>query len=221
MFFKIVNPTTLAIEQSYEADEAVKYGGPWGQYPHIAVPFGMEQSCVKCEQNGVETVTVVDVPEHTIPAVLDGEGNVVTPEQTVPAVTHEEERPVYALVEDATLLAAKAAADKQLLVAAAYDRMNNDIYGEMALVFGTTKSDSASAFFETWKLMVAAPTSFANEGLHADKEVGTFHAGDELNTTQKITDYANARIADANGYSVYRMKRIEQFRAERVTILNG
>lgn len=47
--FKIVNPTTLTIEHSYEADAAVQYGGPWGQYPHLEVVSPLDSDCVKAE----------------------------------------------------------------------------------------------------------------------------------------------------------------------------
>lgn len=164
---------------------------------------------------------VIDTPEEIIPAVTHTETVTIVdvPEQTIPAVTHTEERPVYSLVEDAALLAAKALRTKQSLVSEAYGRMDAAVYGEMALVFGTTKSDSATAFHETWKLMAASPSLFATEGLLAEKEVGAFHVGDALDTEQKVVDYANARIYEANTYSVYRMKRIKQFRDERAQIL--
>jgi len=48
MFFKIVNPDTLAIEYSYEADEATSFGGPWGTYPHLPVE-ALDPDCVKAE----------------------------------------------------------------------------------------------------------------------------------------------------------------------------
>lgn len=47
--FKIINPNTLAIEHSYEADEVVTYGGPWNSYLHIVVPEGLDVDCVKAE----------------------------------------------------------------------------------------------------------------------------------------------------------------------------
>jgi hypothetical protein len=47
MIFKIVNPNTLLIEHSYIAEEQVSYGGPWGEYSHIAVPESLDSDCVK------------------------------------------------------------------------------------------------------------------------------------------------------------------------------
>lgn len=123
------------------------------------------------------------------------------------------------LIEDITKVEAKQALVKQNQVTEAYNRMNSDILTEMTMVFGTTRTDSASAYNETWKLMASNPVLFTHEGLKADKEVGAFNPGDVLNTEQKIQDYANARIAEANAYAVYRMKRIEQFRVERATLL--
>lgn len=121
---------------------------------------------------------------------------------------------------DAEKVAAKAAAENASLVTAAYNQMNADVYGQMAAVFGTTKSDSATAFEGTFKLMAQKPELFANEGLVADKAVGAFLVGDALNTTELVAEYATARIAEIEQYAVYRMNRIKQFHAERELILN-
>lgn len=39
--------------------------------------------------------------------------------------------------------------------------------------------------------------------------------------SQKVTDYAAARINQINAYGVYRMKRIKQFRDEKTALLGG
>lgn len=121
---------------------------------------------------------------------------------------------------DTEKVAAKAAAEKAALVTAAYNQMNTDVYAQMASVFGTTKSDSATAFEGTFKLMAQKPELFVNEGLVADKAVGAFLVGDALNTTELVAEYAAARIAEVEAYAVYRMNRIKQFHAERELILN-
>lgn len=234
----------MKIECAYQADEKVQYGGPWGEYPHVAVSEGLDPDCV-APTSRQETITVTDFPEQTIPAVTHEEivvdvpesvdpdtGEVIpavthtetvvdTPEQTVPAVTHDEQITVYELEEDEDLVAAKAVATKQTLVSEAYDDMNTDVFAQMETVFGTARADSASAYFETWKLMADNPSLFSGEGLKADKTISTFTLGDALDTNQKVQDFANARIAEANAYSVYRMKRIETFRVERAAILSA
>jgi hypothetical protein len=49
MIFKIVNPDTLVIEHSYEADVVQPWGGPWGQYTHLEVVSPLDPDCVKAE----------------------------------------------------------------------------------------------------------------------------------------------------------------------------
>lgn len=185
--FKIVNPSTLAIEHSYEADEAIQYGGPWGQYPHLEVVAPLDPDCVKAELVG----------------------------------------DVLTLVEDSALVTAKAAASKQALVQAAYDRMNSDIVAEMSRVYVTSIPDpalaaaSATADNETFKNMKSSPSSFSSKGYKAEKAVGSFQLGDALDTDQKVIDYANARLTETLNFAVYRLERIEQFKTERAAILNG
>lgn len=115
-------------------------------------------------------------------------------------------------------VAAKVAAGKSAQILERYNDMNNDVLAQMTAVFGTTRTDSASAFYETWKLMVQKPVLFFEKGLKADIEAGGFLVGAALDTIQKVEDYANARIALAETYSVYRMERIEQFKTEKAAI---
>lgn len=48
MFFKIINPDTLAIESSYESDSQVVLEGSWATYPHLPVG-ALDPDCVKAE----------------------------------------------------------------------------------------------------------------------------------------------------------------------------
>lgn len=130
----------------------------------------------------------------------------------VKAVRNEDDEII--LEADTALVAAKAAAEKAGLVQMAYDDMDKDVYAQMKTVFGTNKSDSATAFYETWKLMAEDPGAFANADL-VDQE------GNPLDTEEKITTYANARIAAVKAYSVYRMQRIKQFQDERASIMGS
>jgi hypothetical protein len=180
MIFKIVNPDTLLIEHSYEADEAVQYGGSWGSYPHLPVE-ALDPDCVKAE-------LVEDV---------------------------------ITLIEDTDKTATKAVATKTSLVTTAYNELNADVYAQMAVVFGTTNADSAVANNESYKNMKSSPALFSNKGFKAEKAVGSFTLGAALDTDQKVIDYASARLGETTQYAVWRMERIEQFKAERNTILNG
>ncbi len=125
------------------------------------------------------------------------------------------------LAVDAGKLAAAEAAEKQAQVTAAYNQMNKDVYDQMAVVFGTTKSDSATAFEGTFRLMISKPELFSAEGLVADKAIGDFEAGDVLDTDVKVAAYGQARIDEIEQYAVFRMNRIKQFYAERAQILGS
>lgn len=119
---------------------------------------------------------------------------------------------VITLSLDPSKVAAKGGRIKAELIQVKYDEMNADVYAQMLQVMGTNKPDSATAFYETWKLMTAKPELFSPEGLLDD-------AGNPLDTNQKVVEYAAAKIAGAEAYSVYRMTRIKQFKAEKAAIL--
>lgn len=126
---------------------------------------------------------------------------------------------------NATKAAAKVAAaalkEKELEITDRYNDMNADVYAQMAVVFGTNRSDSAQAYNETWKLMKEKPVLFYEKGLKAHKAVAGFAAGASLDTIQKIEDYADACLAEVEAYGVWRMERIKQFQDERAAILAG
>jgi hypothetical protein len=115
---------------------------------------------------------------------------------------------VITLVADPVKLAAKAAVAKQALVTAAYDRMNADVMAEMELVYGTAKSESATAYQLTWEKMAANPQLFAGEA-----------AGLGFATVEDVVDFAMPKLAAADAYAVNRLKRIAQFQAEKAAIL--
>jgi hypothetical protein len=101
---------------------------------------------------------------------------------------------------------------KSDLILAAYERLNSDVYGEMTVVFGTTNADSATAYEKTWALMKNDPAGWASLGLKDD-------SGSNLDTEQKVLSFANTKLAAVEEYGKWRMIRIEQFRAERASIL--
>lgn len=107
---------------------------------------------------------------------------------------------------DPAKLAEKAARQKEALITAAYNQMNADVYAEMKNVFGTEKSDSATAFLQTWKEMALDPGFF----------VSTDPA---MDTAAKVQAYADAKITAAKAYSKWRVQRIEQFHQEKAAIL--
>jgi hypothetical protein len=231
MFFKIINPESLTIEQGYQAEEVQPWGGPWGQMPHVAVPENMDAECVRAISYE-ETVTVVDEPEHTIPAVTHMEevtiidqpettdpetGDVIpavthqemrevidSPEQTIPAVTHEEQVLRYGLELDPALVAAKALRAKGDLVKAAAKRMWDDILAEMERVYSTPDMNSATAYYLTWGDMVSSPESYV---------------GELFPSANAVTNYATDKLQSARTYAIFRIARIRQYEQEKAAIL--
>lgn len=151
------------------------------------------------------TIKEVEVAEdfdpETMIAVVDGE-----------SVTFQ---------EDAAKVAAKAAAAKQAQIAVKYAEMDKAIFDEMEAVFGTRRSDSANAQYETLKLMKEKPELFSGEGLLADVETNTYALGSALDTDLKVQTFATERIAAIEAYGVFRAKRIKQFADEKAAILAG
>jgi hypothetical protein len=127
----------------------------------------------------------------------------------------------WVLVEDSTLITEKVIATKTGQITEKHVELEVDVYAEMKNVFGTSNSESASAYHETWKMMVSSPSDYSGEGLTASLNTTSFNQGDALNTDNAITNYANECISSANAYSIYRMKRIEQFKVEKHTIETG
>lgn len=116
---------------------------------------------------------------------------------------------------DSAKLTAKLERQASGQIQALYDLMNAEIFQRMFVVFGTNRTDSASAYYETWKLMVAKPDLFSSKGLTVDRnmENAPYMTGEPLNSDAKVIAWASFRITVAEAYSVYRMERIEQFRA--------
>lgn len=122
---------------------------------------------------------------------------------------------------DPAKLAAKVQAEKTQQITDRYNEMNEDVFAQMESVFGTQRSDSATAYHQTWELMKAKPILFWEQGLKVHVAHGAFEIGDALDTVQKVEDYAEAALAAVEAYAVYRMNRIKQFQDERAAILAG
>jgi len=122
---------------------------------------------------------------------------------------------------DSAKVAAKAVAAKTAQITERYNDMNTDVFAEMENLFKTKNPESAQAYHETWKLMKAKPVLFFESGLKAHKAIGSFTAGAALDTVQKVEDYADACLAAAETYGVWRMERIKQFQDEKDAILAG
>jgi hypothetical protein len=122
---------------------------------------------------------------------------------------------------DSAKVAAKVVAAKTAQITERYNDMNVDVYAEMEVLFKTKNPESAQAYHETWKLMKTKPVLFYESGLKAHKAIGSFASGAALDTIQKVEDYADACLAAAETYGVWRMERIKQFQDEKDAILAG
>lgn len=198
MHYKIIWPDSLKIRTSYESD--VPWGGDWGDCIHVPVPEGIDPECVRAI-SWQETVVVEDIPARAHYDEVSGEWV-----EDAPAVTHEEEVTRYGLELDPALAAAKAEHAKQVLVSEAHGRMDQDVYAEMERVYGTKKSDSATAFYLSWQDMLAAPEAYVSA---------------VFPSTGAVTTYATTKLQLAREYSVWRLGRIAQFEAERAAILSS
>lgn len=128
---------------------------------------------------------------------------------------------VISLSEDSAKVAAKALLLKQNAAQLAYETMNAEVIAQMALVFGTNKPESATAYKETWDVMAEFPADWEAAGIKAAFAVAGLAVNDVLDTAQKVQDYANAKLVQVKAYGIWRMQRIESFKAERDAILAG
>lgn len=106
----------------------------------------------------------------------------------------------YEIVEDTQKLKEKQVSDL-------HEQMNKDVLVQMNIVFGTTNPESATAYKQTYDLMLAKPALW----------VGKLGLTDEA----AVTAYATAKIEVIEQYAVWRMERIAQFKIERDQILGA
>lgn len=125
---------------------------------------------------------------------------------------------IYHLTRDAQAVTDTEDVDKGAAELALYNTMVADVYTEMASVFGTKDPNSANAYYETYKLMIAAPANYAGQGLTVSVPSATFAAGDTLETDVRVTNYATERQTVIEAYSVWRMNRIETFKVDKAAL---
>lgn len=97
-----------------------------------------------------------------------------------------------------------SAKSKEEAIKVAYDTMNQEVYAEMAAVFGTTNPESATAYNETWKLMKTIPAEF----------VGTDFVDEAA-----VIAYADLKLAAVLAYAKFRMNKIKTFQLAKAAIL--
>ena len=124
-------------------------------------------------------------------------------------------------VEDQWNVVLDMAKYKAQEVVKAYNEMNEEVYAEMSNVFGTSNSESANAYNETYKLMQSSPSSFSGVGLVATIDTANFSKGDALDSDSKVSDFAGEALDKIDAYAVWRMVRIKQFSDKKTTIENA
>lgn len=131
---------------------------------------------------------------------------------------------VIEVQEDTTKLTTAKQLDTDTTVNVKYDEMAVDVLADMKTLFLTEKPESANAYHETWKRMSVNPSLFSGESLTSDRKLLAadttvlFNENDALDTDAKITSYADRLLELADEFAVSRMKRIKQFRDEKVAI---
>jgi hypothetical protein len=111
--------------------------------------------------------------------------------------------------------------DKEDRKKVAKEDRDTDVYANMTTAFGTDNPDSASANYETFKIMAAKPNLFSGIGMFVTVETTSFTLNDALDTDQKVQDYANEMILKAEQYAVDRTTRIFVYLNEKISIENS
>ena len=102
-----------------------------------------------------------------------------------------------------------------------YNTMNDEVYAAMAVIFQTSKSDSATATYETWKLIKETPLAFTEIGLVCTySDIVGIQLNNPLNTIELLTAFVDEMLLRAFNYGVWRTQRLQQFRNDRNTILS-
>ena len=110
--------------------------------------------------------------------------------------------------------------DKPTRIQKKHTTLTKDVHNQMEQVFGTKKPDTAIADYLSWLAMERSPAKFSGAGLKARIAVTGFATGDDINTDNKITDYATKCLDLAGDYAVFREQKIIAFGLAKITIEN-
>lgn len=128
-------------------------------------------------------------------------------------LVHNEELDTYEVIIDPNLVEEKKQNDKKSRIAIKYQEMDLDILNEMKQICNTTKPESALTDYNKYKEMLEDPQFFVNKGLLNSE-------GNELDSEESVTVFAQSKINDLKLFSIYRDKRIAQFLQEQQEILS-
>jgi len=93
----------------------------------------------------------------------------------------------------------------------AFKTLETEILADAAITAGTTDNTSAMMDLFTYMRMKNNPELFDGEGLVAKKDAGNFVKGEALSTTLKISQYAEAMLAESDQFMIRRLKKITDY----------
>ena len=129
----------------------------------------------------------------------------------------ENGKPVAKTPEDIAI--EDAAYDKQEAIDNTFKTLQEDIYANLKTAFGTRIPETATADYNTYKIMISKPELFSSESLVTEFITSSFPTVDsDLDSDTKVATYASEMIASIESYSVYRMKRKKQYKDEILAI---
>ena len=151
-----------------------------------------------------EFAEVITIPQADQYWSKEGEENVIEDPEDINWIFHPEVLEHLEVTENVTL---KLTSQMNAELATLKSNMVKDVYDQMEVVFGTTSDASASAFAQTWLRMQAIPSNFLEVlGVATDAEV---------------LAYADVKVAEADGYAVYRLQRIATYETNKQTIIDS
>lgn len=108
--------------------------------------------------------------------------------------------------------------DKDVLKSTEFSSLQADLYEQLNVAFGTSDPNTATADYNTYKVMSASPALFSSEGLLAEIATTTYAIGDALDSDPKIKGYADEMLTKIDTYAVYRMNRKKQYKDAIIAI---
>lgn len=93
----------------------------------------------------------------------------------------------------------------------AFNVLTDEIELDAASTAGTTNQISGLMDLLTYMRMKDAPELFDGESLVAKKDVSGFTKGDALDTALKVSQYAEAMLAESDQFMIRRMKKITDY----------
>lgn len=102
-----------------------------------------------------------------------------------------------------------------------YENLQAEVYAEMKVVFGTNKSDSASADEATYRLWAEDPAFYSGQSFFAKADSASYAKGAILNDESDILAYANEMLSEIKSYALWRKQKERDFSIKKASIENS